>query len=403
MFDLNLHLTRKIFFLTSILIYSLFSYPTPKVFSIAELLIIAFFFLSFNINYKNLKEFFIKQKTFIFLISILLIFLLFSLNIENFKQTIRDSASIFFFIFPIFFLYFSDTKKNIYFPIILTIGGMILFYRMLFKYFIYNGKIHYVNFDLEYLFNDCLILFSLNIILYYTFLYSKGFTKVILIIFSILNWYLIISFSLTASSKIYTLGLIYNFLILLIFFLKNNIKKTNLINFFKKKYFFHYLILSLIILNIFFFVNPFEYINARKDEINFFLRHVQKNSSFDLLFGLGLGSFFEVNWGNTKILLSYLHIFPLYMFVKIGLLSTLIIFIIWNKLFCFYKFQLNDLLDFIFLKKENLIMHCSIISVLFGISIYTTYKHFSFWLMLAMLCLEINKKIYYENYKSNSN
>ena len=403
MFDLNIYSIRKIFFLTSVLIYSLFSYPTPKVFSIAELLIISFFFLSFNINYKNLKEFFIEQKILILLISILVIFLLISLNLKNVNQIIRDLASVFFFILPIFFLYFSDSKKNIYFPLILTIGGMLIFYRLLIKYLIYNGSIEYVNLDLNYLFNDCLILFSLNIILFYTFLYTKGFTKLILIIFSTLNWYLVIHFSLTAGSKVYAVGLIYNLLILIIFFLRSNIKKINLIKFLKKNYFFHYLILLIIILNVFFILNPFEYLNSRNEEIKFFLQYIQKNNNFDLFFGLGLGSFFEVSWGDTKILLSYLHIFPLYMFTKIGLLSSLIIFIIWNKLFCIYKFQVNDVLDFIFLNKNNLIMHSSIITILLGATIYTTFKHFSFWLVMAILCLEINKKIYYEDYKSNSN
>lgn len=403
MFALNNYSIRKFFFLTSILIYSLFSFPTPKHFSIVELLIIIFFFLSFNINIKIIKEFFIEKTQYIFLISILIIFLTLPSNFENSKQLFRDTASAVFFLFPLFFLYFTETKKNTYLPIILVIGGIVLFYRLLIKYLIYNNTMEFINFDLEYLFNDTLILFSLNFILFYTFLFTKGPIKIILILFSILNWYLIIHFSLSAGSKIYFISLFYNFFILLIYISNQLNKKKNLIKFLKKNYFFHYLFFLILVLSFYFNSYLIEYLNSRDYEIDFFLNHLQKSNDFKLLFGLGLGSYFKVSLGNSEIFLTYLHIFPLYMIIKTGLLTSLIIFIIWNKLFYIYKFRINDLFSFIFLNKTNLIMHSSFIILLSGLTFYTSYKHFSFWLIISILCLEINKKINYENYKSNNN
>ena len=110
--------SKEMFFLFAVVIYAVFSKPTPKVFGLAEVLIVIFFILSLTINLSTIKLFYLHEKNYIFL---LILFFCTTLIFSTFKNTdilggrnnqaIRDYIGLLFMFIPYVLLNFKNNNK----------------------------------------------------------------------------------------------------------------------------------------------------------------------------------------------------------------------------------------------------------------------------------------------------
>ena len=89
--------SKEMFFLISVIIYAVFSKPTPKLIGLAEVLIVIFFILSLTINFSTIKLFYLNEKNYIFLLIVFFCITLIFANSNNIdilggrnNQFIRD-------------------------------------------------------------------------------------------------------------------------------------------------------------------------------------------------------------------------------------------------------------------------------------------------------------------------
>ena len=115
----NIHkiVSKEMFFLLAVIIYSLFSNTAPKNIAIPEILIVLFLLFSLNINIENLKNFYTKEKNYIFLIIFFFLITLFFIDLKNtflnnkLNQVFRDYIGFIFIFIPYAFLCFQNSKK----------------------------------------------------------------------------------------------------------------------------------------------------------------------------------------------------------------------------------------------------------------------------------------------------
>jgi hypothetical protein len=353
---------KIIFFFFSLLIYSLFSSPTPKYFSIIELLVIFFFLLSLDLSFTNFKAFLSKKNLYLLLFFLIVIFF----NFSNSRQFYRDLFAVSYFLIPIIFLNFFKKEYYRFLPLILCLVGFVLFYRQIIDNYSYQTGISYIQKDLKYLINDPLIQYSIIFLTFYSILYLKKNIKIFCILFCIVSINIFINLSIQASNKIFFLNTIYTLIIVLIYLIEKYANKINRII-------------------------------SRDLEYRFFYNFIKNSTLTEIIVGKGLGSFFLIPWDkNNPILIGYNHNFVIYILYKLGLAGFFLTFIYFNRLFIFANFNFKNFLKILILKKNNLIFHSSVINLIFSFFYTTNYKAFSIWLILSIVIIELKNNLNYE-------
>jgi hypothetical protein len=384
---------KIIFFFFSLLIYSLFSSPTPKYFSIIELLVIFFFLLSLDLSFANFKAFLSKKNLYLLLFFLIVIFF----NFSNSRQFYRDLFAILYFLIPIIFLNFFKKEYYRFLPLILCLVGFVIFYRVIIDNYSYQAGISYIQKDLKYLINDPLIQYSIIFLTFYSILYLKKNIKIYFILFCIISFNIFIHLSISASNKIFLINTIYTLMIVCIYSIEKYANKIYRIIFNKNFIYLFIIFLTIIISLLYFSKKFFTLLNSRDLEYQFFYNFIKNATLSEIIVGKGLGSFFLIPWDqNNPVLIGYNHNFVTYILYKLGLVGFFLTFIYFNRLFIFANFNLKNFLNILILKKNNLIFHSSVINLIFSFLYTTNYKAFSIWLILSILIIELRNNLNYE-------
>lgn len=370
------------------LIYSLFSSPTPKYFSIIEFGIVFFFILSLDLRCTNFKFLFSKKNLYLFTFSIIVIFF----NFNNSNQFYRDLVAVSYLLIPFIFLFFFKKEYYRILPITLCIAGLVLFYRILIDNYKYQYGLIYIYKDNKYLINDSLIQYSIIFLTLYSILYLKKSIRIIFILFSITSFCIFINLSLSASNKTFLVGFFYVTIIILIYLIKQY-NKNNKIKY--QKNLFRLFLITFLLSSFFLYNYRIDFtllLNSRDLEYQFFYNFIKDSSLIEKLFGKGLGSYFLISWDlNNPQLVGYNHSFVIYILYKLGLVGFFLVFAYLNRFFCFVNFNLKFFFNILILKKNNIVFHSSFITLIFSFFYTTNYKTFSIWLIVGILILELKK------------
>ena len=319
-----------------------------------------FFLILFSLPFGLIYfERLIKKNNLELILGIILIYLalntLFFLE-KDFKQGFRDLVGFSYMLLPYIF---SKLDKNQFskifnFTCAISLIGILI---IISKNFFLMGEYKYNYLDDKHPFNDPIYIFGITYFTFFSYHKMKFFFKRWSVIFISTNIIYLnyVYYTLTASNRLTILVYIFTITIIVIDFIFSfkalkNFNEKFLIFYENNKSLIFYSILILIFLLFFLILDSVNKVfSSRFIEIRDTIE-IMKETYFNLLFGSGIGSKYEISFHTRPV--GFTHIFIYYLFLKIGFFGFVLFLLYFYELTNINKINFFNFINFFKLKKK---------------------------------------------------